>query len=67
MHYYKKTYTKKLHRSPAAQSLLLALGVKANRVGPAAAGGWVWANAVGKLGKTAFAAKATNDEMTVTD
>jgi hypothetical protein len=39
------------------QSLLLALGVKANRVGPAAAGGWVWANAVGKLGKTAFAAK----------
>jgi len=39
------------------QSLLLALGVKTNTVGVAAAAGWVWANAIGKFGKTAFAAR----------
>ena len=39
------------------QSLLLALGVKTNKVGVAAAAGWVWANAIGKFGKTAFAAR----------
>ena len=39
------------------QSLLLALGVKTSKVGAAAAAGWVWANAIGKFGKTAFAAR----------
>jgi hypothetical protein len=39
------------------QSLLLALGVKTNKAGAAAAAGWIWANAFGKFGKMAFAAK----------
>ncbi|EKX39058.1 hypothetical protein GUITHDRAFT_114933 [Guillardia theta CCMP2712] len=43
------------------QSLLLALGVKTNKVGVAAASGWVFANAFGKFGKMIFAARWGRD------